>query len=108
MSKNCQDLGIRNWEFGIWNWELGPVAATVSRYDPADAVSTRQPVVFDRVRFPSDSDLSEAYRGTHAPQHVNSSKTTRNQLFGRLNNLANSVLEPIPTPDSRIGVNLRS
>ncbi len=51
--------------------------ATVSRYDPADAVSTRQPVAFDRFRFPSDSDLSEAYRRTDAPQHVNISEAPK-------------------------------
>ena len=37
------------------NWELGTVAATVSRYDPVGAVSTRKLVAFIRVRFPSDS-----------------------------------------------------
>ena len=67
-------FGTGDWKLGIWNWELGTSTAIVSRYDPAGAVSTRQPVAFDRVvRFPSDSDLSEAYRRTGALQYVNSS-----------------------------------
>ena len=37
------------------NSKLGTGVATVSRYDPAGEVSTRQPVAFNRVRFPSHS-----------------------------------------------------
>ena len=44
-----------NLELGTGYLELGTGTATVSRYDPAGAVSTRQPVAFVRVRFPSDS-----------------------------------------------------
>ncbi len=51
---------------GAINWELGIGAATVSRYDPAGAVSTRQPVAFIRVRFPSSPENRDVSRDGRA------------------------------------------